>query len=518
MNVYFKSIILYNCLFVYSLSAAFVPILNPEYLEIIKDCLNVVNYGSQIDLKFAYWQLDYITNDQNDLVCFLQQDGSFRQMNMNIMFIKKMEILFKVISARILPYYLADSVLFKIFGECKFFLKKLKNGYAYNQQENYFSGLCGLLKVNKDLINWLEDKLTTDLLLMDLVLLGFVIDDLWVSKNIKNSLKNESLKVARNSLKSIFPYQKDFELYLSTEEGLLGVRTQIFEKFKKTIEELGAVSTDEELLSKLASEIQKIDFVLNSFNEDEISDQETFLRNTLSFYSYFYDWLLNLVANYSLHVDLDDKFLTKIEEVIVQVGFILNLNLLVNGFVLDGAEEAMRQQVFKEEQKAFYEIDNFWNKKLSHLNKCSDDTAMCTICYEANLEGLYKTSCNHFFHKECLFKLGDSNSKKKSSIFCPCCRTNIVEEVVLLSHKFETGKILQDYNSIKAMCDDLNLLSSLSEAEQAEMSQLVDLADQRFFIDTQVSLLTEFSDDDSSAGDSNFSSQDDLIQENLSFE
>ena len=51
---------------------------------------------------------------------------------------------------------------------------------------------------------------------------------------------------------------------------------------------------------------------------------------------------------------------------------------------------------------------------------------ICPICHDSlgTEKGVYKTSCNHIFHNDCLYDLCD----RRHDIICPICRTNLSED------------------------------------------------------------------------------------------
>ena len=85
------------------------------------------------------------------------------------------------------------------------------------------------------------------------------------------------------------------------------------------------------------------------------------------------------------------------------------------------------EELSKDEKfKALYEHDDYQTATEEDLNKIGD-SGVCLICQnniKKNDSDIVKTSCNHFFHKECLGKWF------KERLCCPACNRKFGDEYV----------------------------------------------------------------------------------------
>jgi hypothetical protein len=59
-----------------------------------------------------------------------------------------------------------------------------------------------------------------------------------------------------------------------------------------------------------------------------------------------------------------------------------------------------------------------------------DTTEECPICSQAfdSQHAVYKTSCGHLFHNDCLNQWCETSYDRGSELTCPTCRANIQDE------------------------------------------------------------------------------------------
>ena len=81
----------------------------------------------------------------------------------------------------------------------------------------------------------------------------------------------------------------------------------------------------------------------------------------------------------------------------------------------------------------------------------------CTICMEnfINNMSIYKTPCEHFFHKECFNKYL-KNIKDKDKLICPNCNQNLLINKKFLKLRVKPNKINIEQNKIKIINIKLN--------------------------------------------------------------
>ena len=82
----------------------------------------------------------------------------------------------------------------------------------------------------------------------------------------------------------------------------------------------------------------------------------------------------------------------------------------------------------------------------------------CTICVNNFLENIeiYRTHCEHIFHKECLNKYLKKVSKK-NKLTCPNCNQNLLINKKFLKHRNENEKIKIKNKKIKIKIQNLNI-------------------------------------------------------------
>ena len=104
---------------------------------------------------------------------------------------------------------------------------------------------------------------------------------------------------------------------------------------------------------------------------------------------------------------------------------------------------------------------------LQKLYRSVESNDECPICYEPlrrggrsmrinNMNGLTRTWCNHYFHKDCLnlyLSTRATNAEKK----CPLCRRRITDIGILVLLDIPPTSRIKDDKSLKEICNKISL-------------------------------------------------------------
>ena len=139
--------------------------------------------------------------------------------------------------------------------------------------------------------------------------------------------------------------------------------------------------------------------------------------------------------NYSYDLNLHHE--ERMENIRKKYGNSLLIKILIKKII----EEVVNNKTFQEE----YE-DN------------------CTICMEnfKNNAIIYKTPCEHFFHKECFNKFL-KNIKDKDKLICPNCNQNLLINKKYLKLRVKPNKIQIESNKVKIINLNINKNKNINE-------------------------------------------------------
>jgi len=151
--------------------------------------------------------------------------------------------------------------------------------------------------------------------------------------------------------------------------------------------------------------------------------------------------------NYSYDLNLHHE--ERMENIRKKYGNSLLIKILIKKII----EEVVNNKTFQEE----YE-DN------------------CTICMEnfKNSATIYKTPCEHFFHKECFNKFL-KNIKDKDKLICPNCNQNLLINKKYLKLRAKPNKIQIESNKVKIINLNINKNKNINEEKDIKNNNNINI-------------------------------------------
>ena len=224
---------------------------------------------------------------------------------------------------------------------------------------------------------------------------------------LENYNNNATRKSKNNELRDLYIYIAALAVVIIIILGGYGL-------YKKFVEN--------KLIQELEQEYQNI-------IESESNSKSSSIKEIVQPYSYDgkkQNYGSGISSNNIQNNSFDFNHEERMEQIRLKYGNSLLIKILLNKFI----EEVIYNTNFKEEYG-----DN------------------CTICMNNffNNMAIYKTPCEHIFHKEC-FRSYLNNIKKKEKLTCPNCNQNLLLNKRYLKLRIKSKKInieKQDNNKVK---------------------------------------------------------------------
>jgi hypothetical protein len=237
----------------------------------------------------------------------------------------------------------------------------------------------------------------------------------FVSRYLQDSSEN-SLQKEENQKKQII----ELLIYLTILFSIIIVILVGFSLYKKYLEK--------KALREILRENENIQNSISAASQDE--------RNIYSF-------------NYKIY-DKNNKY----------IGSELESNNAVNNSFDYNHEERLEKIRKKYGNKMIIKIliKQYIEKVIYNKNLGLEYGDNCTICVNNFLENIeiYRTHCEHIFHKECLNKYLKKVSKK-NKLTCPNCNQNLLINKKFLKHRNENEKIKIKNKKINIKIQNLNI-------------------------------------------------------------
>jgi len=275
--------------------------------------------------------------------------------------------------------------------------------------------------------------------------LNNTLNFLYSLRYLENNTNYTNINKTRNKNNDFKKKQmKELYIYIGALAALIVLILGGYALYRKYVE------------NKLMKEIEEENqMVLNMENSSSSSSQENQSNKPYSYnnggtvQNQYSDSEMRYqnAQNYSYDLNLHHE--ERMENIRKKYGNSLLIKILIKKII----EEVVNNKTFQEE----YE-DN------------------CTICMEnfKNSATIYKTPCEHFFHKECFNKFL-KNIKDKDKLICPNCNQNLLINKKYLKLRAKPNKIQIESNKVKIINLNINKNKNINEEKDIKNNNNINI-------------------------------------------